>query len=108
MINYKPFQFRAEAGVSIGVATDMDILFIHAHNLVEVSADLKLWGPPFAGAVHIDVKVAKFDINFGSAGDDQPPATLHEFYHLVLQASSSRSSQSGASTEDDDHGDHTN
>lgn len=88
LINYKPFHFTAEAGVSVGVRFNLDILFVHIHISVEIGADLELWGPPFAGNVYVDLKVHKFHIPFGSASDEKPPASLLEFYNLVLQASS--------------------
>ncbi|TVY60272.1 hypothetical protein Focb16_v003870 [Fusarium oxysporum f. sp. cubense] len=47
-----------------------------------------MWGPPLAGRVHVDIKVAKFDINFGADKGDEKEANIEEFYHLVLQASS--------------------
>ncbi|KAK4152314.1 hypothetical protein C8A00DRAFT_16367 [Chaetomidium leptoderma] len=96
LINYKPFHFLAEAGVSVGARFNLDVLFIHIHISVEIGADLTLWGPPFAGTVAVDIKVTTFHINFGSAGSDKPPASLLEFYNLVLQASSKKTTtQSG-------------
>ncbi|EMT68759.1 hypothetical protein NOF04DRAFT_1362659 [Fusarium oxysporum II5] len=47
-----------------------------------------MWGPPLAGRVHVDIKVAKFDINFGADKGDEKEANIEEFYHVVLQASS--------------------
>ncbi|EAQ91833.1 hypothetical protein CHGG_00068 [Chaetomium globosum CBS 148.51] len=88
LINYKPFHFMAEAGVSVGVRFNLDVLFVHIHISVEVGADLKLWGPPFAGDIYIDIKVHKFSIPFGNHSTEKPPASLVEFYNLVLQASS--------------------
>ncbi|KAH6844551.1 hypothetical protein B0I37DRAFT_377763 [Chaetomium sp. MPI-CAGE-AT-0009] len=97
LINYKPFHFTAEAGVSVGVRFSLDILFIHIHISVEVGAELELWGPPFAGNVYVDIKVTKFHIPFGQPSDKKPPATLLEFYNLVLQANS-KTDLSSAST----------
>jgi hypothetical protein len=88
LINYKPFHFTAEAGVSVGVRFNLDILFVHIHISVEIGADLELWGPPFAGNVYVDLKVHKFHIPFGSASAEKPPASLLKFYNLVVQASS--------------------
>ncbi|KAK4136039.1 hypothetical protein BT67DRAFT_440170 [Trichocladium antarcticum] len=93
LINYKPFQFLAEAAISVGVRFNLDIWFTHIHIAVEVGADLTLWGPPMAGRVHVDIKVAKFNINFGGGSGDRPPANLLQFYHLVLQASSKTRSE---------------
>ncbi|KAH7006886.1 hypothetical protein EDB80DRAFT_842092 [Ilyonectria destructans] len=88
LINYKPFNFTSSAGICVGVRFDIDFLFIHTHISVEISADLYLWGPPLAGRVHIDIKVAKFNINFGAGKSDVQAVDILEFYHLVLQASS--------------------
>ncbi|KLO97396.1 uncharacterized protein LW93_3374 [Fusarium fujikuroi] len=88
LINYKPFYFTSNAGICVGVRFNIDVLFIHTHISVEIGADLSMWGPPLAGRVHVDIKVAKFDINFGGNKDDNKAADIKEFYHLVLQASS--------------------
>lgn len=90
LINYKPFSFEANAGICVGVRFDIDFLFIHTHISVEISADLYLWGPPLAGRVHIDIKVAKFDINFGSSKSSDPAVDMLAFYNLVLQAGSQK------------------
>ncbi|QGI71151.1 hypothetical protein CEK26_003488 [Fusarium fujikuroi] len=88
LINYKPFYFTSNAGICVGVRFNIDVLFIHTHISVEIGADLSMWGPPLAGRVHVDIKVAKFDINFGGNKGDNKAADIKEFYHLVLQASS--------------------
>ncbi|KAM5519639.1 hypothetical protein FOXYSP1_18063 [Fusarium oxysporum f. sp. phaseoli] len=99
LINYKPFHFASSAGIYVGVRFNIDALFIHTHISVEVGADLFMWGPPLAGRVHVDIKVAKFDINFGADKGDEKEANIEEFYYLVLQASSQQS-KSRAAEED--------
>ena len=85
LINYKPFYFIAEAGVSVGVRFNLDLLFIHTHISAEIGATLTLWGPPLAGRVHVNLWVHAFDINFGD-GDQKPKAvTLEEFFQLIQQ-----------------------
>jgi hypothetical protein len=87
LINYKPFHFTAQSGVSVGVRYDMKKLFIHIHISVEIGAQLYLWGPPFAGRVHVDFWIMSFDIPFGGDLPDDPKViTLKEFYKLVVQA----------------------
>ncbi|PHH92176.1 hypothetical protein CDD83_8562 [Cordyceps sp. RAO-2017] len=93
LINYKPFHFTASAGICVGASFEIDFLFIHIRISVELSADLYLWGPPFGGQVEVDLKVATIHINFGDAIGDEPPASLLEFYQLVLQASSQQQKQ---------------
>ncbi|KAG5661276.1 hypothetical protein KAF25_005398, partial [Fusarium avenaceum] len=90
LINYKLFSFEPNAGICVGVRFDIDFLFIHTHISVEISADLYLWGPPLAGRAHIDIKVAKFDINFGSSKSSDPAVDMLAFYNLVLQAGSQK------------------
>lgn len=93
LINYKPFHFIANAGISVGVRMNIDILFIHTSYSAEIAADLTLWGPPVAGKVHVNFWVTSFDINFGDSEENVKPLSLLEFYELCLQASSPKSSQ---------------
>ncbi|PHH93130.1 hypothetical protein CDD83_510 [Cordyceps sp. RAO-2017] len=91
LINYKPFYFNMQAGVSVGVGFSIDIWFIHIRISVEIGAALYLWGPPLAGRVHVDFWIVAFDINFGDSGHAGDSIDLNEFYLLVLQTSSSSS-----------------
>lgn len=89
LINYSPFTFVADGGVSIGVSYTMDLLFVTVHINVQIGAQLHVEGPPMHGLVHVDFWVFGFDIPFG----DEPKkitgmitVTLQEFYKLALQA----------------------
>ncbi|KAF5560117.1 transcriptional activator srcap [Fusarium napiforme] len=92
LINYKPFHFTSNVGMCVGVRFNIDFLFIHTHISVGIGAGLSMWGSPLAGRVHVDIKVAKFDIDVGSDKHDDKEANIEEFYHLVLQASSQQAS----------------
>ncbi|KND88092.1 hypothetical protein TOPH_07323 [Tolypocladium ophioglossoides CBS 100239] len=85
LINYKPFYFNMQAGVSIGVGFSIDIWFIHIRISVEIGAQLYLWGPPVAGRVHVDFWIVAFDINFGDDVSRDEGISLQDFYLLVLQ-----------------------
>ncbi|KAL7931801.1 hypothetical protein V8C35DRAFT_329162 [Trichoderma chlorosporum] len=91
LINYKPFHFNAQAGLSVGVRFNIDFLFIHTHISVEIGAQLYLWGPPLAGRVHVDFWIVAFDINFGDSEQKVEAVDLLKFYQLVLQASKDQS-----------------
>ncbi|KAM0457120.1 hypothetical protein ACHAPV_006759 [Trichoderma viride] len=91
LINYKPFHFNAQAGLSVGVRFNIDFLFIHTHISVEIGAQLYLWGPPLAGRVHVDFWIVAFDINFGDSEQKIEAVDLLKFYQLVLQASKDQS-----------------
>ncbi|KAI1171807.1 hypothetical protein F4777DRAFT_593405 [Nemania sp. FL0916] len=86
LINYKPFYFNMQAGLSVGVGFSIDIWFIHIRISVEIGAQLYLWGPPIAGRVHVDFWIVGFDINFGADASRNEAVSLQEFYDLVLQS----------------------
>lgn len=86
LINYKPFYFNMQAGLSVGVGFSIDIWFIHIRISVEIGAKLYLWGPPIAGRVHVDFWIVGFDINFGNDTKRDEAVTLLQFLQLVLQS----------------------
>lgn len=86
LINYSPFHFTAEVGVSVGVSFTLDLWFVTIHISVEIGAKLRLLGPPISGIVYVDFWVFGFEIHFGPDPAPAPKATLAEFYQLVLQS----------------------
>ncbi|KAF4986973.1 hypothetical protein FGRMN_10596 [Fusarium graminum] len=101
LINYKPFNFNAQGGLSVGVTFNIDFLFIHTHISCEIGAELYLWGPPLAGKVHVDFWVTSFDISFGPGQTSSDAAILlQDFYLLVLQTASQTQSASIESPSD--------
>lgn len=97
LIQYQPFHFTAEMRITVGVSFNLDIGIIHIHISPEIGADLRLWGPPVAGEVYVDLWVHKFTISFGESGGNTDPLTLDQFFDLVLQASSKQGGSGGAS-----------
>ncbi|KAI0907851.1 hypothetical protein F4823DRAFT_527482 [Ustulina deusta] len=109
LINYKPFYFNMDAGLSVGVKFSLDIWFIHIRISVEIGAQLYLWGPPIAGRVHVNFWIVAFDINFGKDEPRDEAISLLDFYLLVLQSQTSASklsaaakSRLGIASQDDD------
>ncbi|UQI46446.1 beta-propeller fold lactonase family protein [Streptomyces sp. HU2014] len=74
LIEWAPFHFDADIGISIGVSFVLDLWLVRETISVEVGASLRLWGPPTAGEVTIHLWFISFTIGFGdgSARDDQP------------------------------------
>lgn len=87
LINYKPFHFIADAGISVGVRYTMDLWLVTLHISVDIGAHIYLQGPPMSGKVHVDFWVFGFDINFGPGADPVVAVSLEDFYNLVYQAS---------------------
>lgn len=87
LINYKPFHFIADAGISVGVRYTLDLWLATIHISVEIGAHLYLQGPPLSGTVHVDFWVFGFDISFGPGAAPIEAVDLNAFYELVYQSS---------------------
>jgi hypothetical protein len=72
LMSWQPFFYRAEIGITLGVALPALAL------RVELSVDLKLWGPAFGGEARVQLWVISFTIPFGKAASEplalEPPA----------------------------------
>jgi hypothetical protein len=49
LINFHPLHYSVDFQVSVGVALNLDILFIHTHISAHIGAQLHLEGPEFGG-----------------------------------------------------------
>ncbi|KAK4171649.1 hypothetical protein QBC36DRAFT_249207 [Triangularia setosa] len=89
LINFKPFFFSADGGISVGVGFTLNLWICTVHISCEVAANLHLQGPSIAGTVYVNFWVFGFSIEFGSSQDASGrdnPLSLPDFYRLVLQA----------------------
>ena len=82
LIEWKPFHYEIDAGVSIGASAKVGFVTLK----VEVGAKLKIWGPAFTGKAHIKWFVVSFTIRFGADQSDAapPPLTWEEFQTSFL------------------------
>jgi hypothetical protein len=94
LINYQPFYFMGDGGLSVGVAFDLDLWLVTIHIQVEIGATLHIEGPPVAGFVHVNFWVFGFDVKFGTPAKKPDVRTLDEFYGLLLQSSTGSSNAS--------------
>lgn len=86
LVNYEPFRFIGDGGLTIGVKFTLDLWLITIHISVEISASLHIEGPPVRGYVHVDFYVFGFDIAFGAEDKDRRvDVPLVDFYDAVLQ-----------------------
>ncbi|OAP61482.1 hypothetical protein AYL99_03685 [Fonsecaea erecta] len=93
LINYKPFHYQAQGGVSVGVRFTLDLWLVSLSIAVDLGATLYLEGSPMSGKVHVDFWVFGFDVNFGVPAELPGPIGSDAFWKLVLQADTS--SQAG-------------
>ncbi|KAL7939904.1 hypothetical protein V8C35DRAFT_18625 [Trichoderma chlorosporum] len=89
LIQYQPFHFIAEAGVSVGVECTVDFCIVSVTLRGSLEASLYLEGPPVSGRVSVDFWVATFTIRFGEPPKGQPPSGLKDFFDLALQGGDS-------------------
>ncbi|THC90018.1 hypothetical protein EYZ11_010520 [Aspergillus tanneri] len=84
LINYMPFDFIGQVGVSVGVSCKVDLLITSFTVSVEVGAQLDLMGPPLHGQVKVDFWVVSFSVNFGEPAERDSPPSLDQFYDMVV------------------------
>lgn len=73
LIQWKPFYYQIRAGVSFNVRADVNLGIARITLSVTVGAELRIWGPPFAGEAQINLSVISFTIAFGAGKNVAPP-----------------------------------
>lgn len=86
LVQWKPFYYTADIGISIGVSYKLHLLFVTTTIKVELGADLTMWGPPTGGTVHVHLWVVSFTVNFGpSFGQGNDYLEFDDFKTLLPQ-----------------------
>ncbi|MFG2910422.1 DUF6603 domain-containing protein [Kitasatospora sp. NPDC048286] len=79
LIQWAPFSFDIDLGISIGVSLTIDVWFVHATLSIEVGVDLGLWGPPVGGSATVHVWFVSFTFGFGHDRATPPPVPWTTF-----------------------------
>lgn len=66
LISWAPYHYYIDIGIRVKIEATIKILFIRIHFSFEMSAELHIWGPPFAGEAYVDWTVFSFTIPFGN------------------------------------------
>lgn len=69
IVNWSPFHFEAEIGVSLRVEVKLFLFTLK----VTISAMLKMWGPPVGGIARLEISVITLEINFGARREAPKP-----------------------------------
>jgi hypothetical protein len=86
LIQWKPFYYTVDIGISIGVSYRLHLLFVTTTIKVELGADLTMWGPPTGGEVHVHLWIVSFTVSFGpSYGQGNDYLELGDFKTLLPQ-----------------------
>jgi beta-lactamase superfamily II metal-dependent hydrolase len=83
-LNWKPFHFEAEFGITIGASYRLDLLFATVTITAELGATLELFGPPTGGQVTVEWDIISFTIPFGSSRPPPPnPLTWSDMQAML-------------------------
>jgi hypothetical protein len=61
LIAWEPLRYSITAGIRIGFEVALEGMALR----VDLQAELRLWGPPFAGQLHVDLGVLQVTVDFG-------------------------------------------
>ncbi len=98
LLEWLPLHYDIAIGVSIGMAVKIHILCVHKTLKLEVSADLHLWGPDFAGEAKVHLWIVSFTIGFGANANKQPARlTWDKFFDNLIAGDKKKSGHPSAS-----------
>ncbi|KAL1878932.1 hypothetical protein Plec18167_004227 [Paecilomyces lecythidis] len=95
LVNFRPFSFRGEVGVSIGIDFSIPLFFFTISFHIHFGADLHLTGPPLAGYVFVDWDIISFTIHFGHSDPKNDPLSWEDMWQLLNQVGSAAASTVG-------------
>ena len=84
LLNWQPFYYQADMGISIGVQANVDLGIVVISIRLELSVDLHLWGPPFSGEAQVNLSVISFTIPFGGVKKVPGPLNPDQFVEKFL------------------------
>lgn len=87
LINFQPFHFVADGGISVGVRFVLDLWLVTLHISVDIAATLHIEGPPIRGTVHVYFWVFGFDVDFGGNHDNPPGIPIDDMVKLACEKS---------------------
>lgn len=89
LINYRPFSFVGDIGVSVGIGFTIHIWFFTINFNVHFRAAVHLHGPLMAGYVFVDWDIISFTIHFGDSSPKNEPLSWDEMWALLKEIDSS-------------------
>jgi hypothetical protein len=84
LIQWKPFLYDIDIGVTVGASYRVDAWFIHTTFSIELGAALNIWGPPTGGKARVTWWVISFTIYFGPGKEGKQPLQWPAFDESFL------------------------
>ena len=81
-LGWKPFFYDFSVGVSLGASITLDFWLFSTTFTLEMSVDLRIWGPEFSGTARVTWWVISFTISFG--GNVEPSHTIAWMVHSKI------------------------
>ena len=82
MMQWKPFHYQGRAYIEVSVAFDAGLFDIKG----SFGAELKMWGPEFAGTARLHLGPVSASVAFGAADKGPPPLTWAQFHTSFMPA----------------------
>ncbi|MFJ4651007.1 DUF6603 domain-containing protein [Nocardia sp. NPDC088792] len=79
IVQWKPFSFDVNLGVSIGLSATIKVWFVRVRVSLDVAVALQLWGPPIGGRAWVKVWFLSFALDFGTHREPPAPVAWSEF-----------------------------
>jgi hypothetical protein len=87
IISWAPFYYEIEAAVRVRIEANIEALGVQIRYRLEMSANLHICGPPFAGSVNVNWIILSFTIPFGDDKQRKPdPLEWNEFRNSFIPA----------------------
>jgi hypothetical protein len=88
LITWEPYHYDAEVKLDLNIDISAHLLFYSTSFSLDVGADMRIWGPEFAGEAHIYLKVLgishTMDVTFGHGPPQLRPITWAKFSAAFL------------------------
>ena len=79
LLGWKPFHYYIRLELSLGFSLHVKVLFVDFTITIELGVGLELWGPTFAGKIHVSLLIVSFTISFGDSNPKPQPISWREF-----------------------------
>jgi hypothetical protein len=76
LIGWAPLHYEADVGVRIGASYAFRLGAASFTLSFELAANLTIWGPPFAGEVHVDLGIVAFTVPIGDRSASRQPERI--------------------------------
>lgn len=87
LLSWAPLHYDVEVGIHLGVSYTVNVFGARVPMGFSLGAQAHIWGPPFAGEIHVNLAVVSFTIPLGEGKKEAPKVlTWREFQTTCLKS----------------------